>query len=737
LVLVLFASTLFVSAFLSFSVQPLIGKALLPTVGGAASVWVTSLVFFQAALLLGYAAAHGLGKLPTRVQFAAYVVLLGAAGVVLPFGIQQSELIPAGSEALWVIGRLVATVGAPFAVLSACAPLLQRWYAIRSDNPYFLYAASNAGSLVGLLAYPLLAEPLMGLEAQGIVWAVGYVIAALLVAGCGAWRAFGTRPAETGDSTADGAAGSVGVTASEVAPPASEAQPDPEAQLSDDDAQVRPLHPALLRLVWIGLAAAPSALLVAVTNHVTTDLAPVPLLWVPPLALFLLSVIVAFGRTHSLPNWTARALGVGSVFVLAATLAEANRPAWLLLGAHLGVFFLASLRLHRELYERRPASADLTEFYLWMALGGVLGGASVALVAPASLPASWEYPVLIGLVFFAFPNWGRPPPKLLTMPVWAVPIVAAVAALIAARIGASYSGPVGNAITFLPPAIVAVNLVGQPRRFAMAMVAIAVVGLGVLPTPYGTVVTSHRNFHSTLRVVDEPGDRYRALVDGTTLHGRVPIDAEACTPLTYFHPTGPAGETLRRRPARGPVGVVGLGVGSLACYAGEEPWTFFELNPSVVEVATDEALFGHVAKAVNRTEIVLGDARVQIGAQPDGHFDILVVDAFSSDAIPTHLLTREAFALYRRKLRPNGIVLINLSSRFLDLPPVVAAAAGSKVWGRTDPQGDVAGKSTSSWVVVWRDSAPPSPWPGWDVIPADRAPWTDDRSSILPHLIVQ
>ncbi len=721
MVLVLFASTLFVSAFLSFSVQPLIGKALLPTVGGSAAVWVTSLVFFQAALLLGYGVAHVLGKLGVRAQVAVYAVILGAAAMALPFGAQPSELIPAGTEAVWVIGRLAITVGAPFAALCACAPLLQRWYAIRSNNPYFLYAASNAGSLVGLLAYPLLAEPLLGLELQGIGWAAGYGAASLLVIGCGVWRATRGAEALAGVETASIAVGSIDAGLEARA-----------ADADDAGAPGSPPHAALTRLAWLGLAAGPSALLVAVTNHVTTDLAPVPLLWVPPLALFLLSVIVAFGRQRDLPRWTARALGVGAIFVLAATLVEANRPAWLLLGAHLGVFFLASLWLHRTLYDLRPASEDLTEFYLWMAAGGVLGGAAVAIGAPYVLAGAWEYPVLIGLVFFAFPDWGRPS-RLIKVPVWAVPIVGAVAMLLSVRIGAQFSGAVGNAITFLPPAVVAVNLVGQPRRFAMAMVAIAVVGVGVLPSPYGQVVHADRNFHGTLRVVDEPGDRFRALVDGTTLHGRVLKGESGCAPLTYFHPTGPAGETLRRRPPRGPVGVVGLGVGSLACYAGAEAWTFFELNPAVVDVATDEALFGDVAKAVGRTRIVMGDARVQLAAEPEGAFDVLVVDAFSSDAIPTHLLTREAFALYRSRLRPNGIVLINLSSRFLDLPPLVAAGAEGQVWGRVDPAGDVAGKSTSSWVVVWRDSSPPAPWAGWDVVAPAARPWTDDRSSILPH----
>ena len=704
----------------------MIGKALLPTVGGAASVWVTSLVFFQAALLVGYGLAHALSRLPTRAQVAVYGVVLAAAGLVLPFGMQPTEPVAAGTEALWVLGRLALSVGAPFSALCACSPLLQRWYSIRSANPYSLYAASNAGSLIGLLAYPLLAEPLTGLHVQGVGWAIGYGVAASLAIGCGIWRA--TRRSEGGLDP------SKGQGEHDRGASALRGEVDSHADPAEDGPFVEGDRTGALRwrtrLTWVALAAVPSALLVAVTNHVTTDLVPAPLLWVPPLGLFLLSAMVAFGRASALPRWTSRALGVGAIFVLAATLAESNRPLWLLLCAHLGVFFLAALLLHRALYERRPGTSELTGFYLWMALGGVLGGGITALVLPVVLPGAWEYPVLLGALFFAFPDWGRPS-RLLKMPVWAVPIAAAVAMLVAAQIGARLEGPAGSLITFLPPAIIAVNLVTQPRRFAMAMVAIAVVGLGVLPSPYGTVVTARRNFHGTIRVVDEPGDRFRALVDGTTLHGRVG-HGPGCAPLTYFHPTGPAGEALRRRPPRGPVAVIGLGVGSLACYAGAEPWTFFELNPAVVEVARDEDLFGDVARAVGRTQIVLGDARVQLATQPDAQFDVLVVDAFSSDAIPTHLLTAEAFALYRRVVRPHGVVLINLSSRFLDLPPVVAAA-GDTVWGRVDPQGDVPGKSTSSWVVVWRQ-APPVVWPGWEVVAPASAPWTDDKSSILPHL---
>jgi hypothetical protein len=462
----------------------------------------------------------------------------------------------------------------------------------------------------------------------------------------------------------------------------------------------------------------------------------VPLLWVLPLGLYLASFILAFGSRAPLPRWTERALALGTFFILATVLAEANRPTWLILGGHLGVFFLGSLWVHRALADRRPAVSSLTAYYLWLALGGALGGAAGAILAPLVLPAPWEYPVLIGLTCAALPRRVDRTPRL---PFWAVPIAAGVVTAAAILLGSRLSGVTANVVMFLPPAALAVQLLPRPRRFAAALVSIAVVGVAVMPGRHGKVIESHRNFYGTIRVVASPDGASRALVDGTTLHGRVNT-GQVCTPLTYFHRTGPAGDVFRLRPPRGPVAVIGLGVGSLACYAGEEQWTFFELNPAVVEVARNERLFGPVAAAVRTKTVRTGDARVLLRNEPDAHFDLIVIDAFSSDAIPTHLLTVEAMALYHRKLREGGAILFNVSSRFADLPPVVAAAAQASdlsASGRVDANISrslrAEGKSPSSWVLVTAHSTPGlRGWSQLEALPGQA--WTDDLSSVLPVL---
>jgi SAM-dependent methyltransferase len=733
---VLFASTLFASAVLLFTVQPMAGKDLLPLAGGTPAVWNACLVFFQAVLLLGYLYADRLTRLPARTQATCHIALLGVGLTLAVTCRPDPRWIPDDSEypVFGLLAYLSAGVGGPFLALSATAPLLQRWFAWTSRpgvrDPYFLYAASNAGSLLGLLSYPFLFEPAFTLAEQRTAWLVGFAAVAGLVAVC-AVNLFRVDHSGGGNGQ------------------------EPSASTSELPAPEEP--PTRRRvLTWIGLAALPSSLLLGVTTHLTTDVAPIPLLWVVPLALYLLSFIVVFAWW---PTGVRRIMGRAcpvSLVALAVTLVTgATEPVTLVAGVQLAAFFAVALLCHGELVARRPAKEYLTRFYLAISVGGVLGGAFNALAAPIlfSRLGAVEYPLAVVAAALVRPGtgWRLRPVDWLYLAVFTL-----------FTLGLSYAVPqfveppvnpsdpdalpirlVRAGLMYGLPAVVAFALVRNPLRFAGCFAVLFLAGT-FDPTAHGRTLLVTRNFFGTLHVTRSTDGQFVRLVHGTTQHGQQrPGDPK---PLMYYHPTGPIGRLLEKLPAERTrrVAVVGLGCGAMTAYARPgEAWTFFEIDPAVVRIARDDRFFTYLRDSRVEPRIVLGDARRQIAREPDGSFDLIVLDAFSSDSIPVHLLTAEAFALYGRKLTPGGVLAFHLSNRYLDLPPLVArlgAGHGPPFAAKVDADEPTDreredGKFASTWVVLARDPAdlgPVAKDTHWQVVrPTDGPVWRDDFSNLL------
>jgi hypothetical protein len=722
-----FATTMALSALLLFSVQPMVAKMLLPVLGGAPATWAVSLCFFQGLLLLGYAYAHLLGNwLRTPWGLLSHACLFAAAVAVLPIGLPSGLTPPAGDPYLWLLAMLAAVSGLPFFSLSANAPLLQLWFGRlghrQSADPYFLYAASNVGSLAGLLAYPTLIEPLLALPLQGRVWGSAFLLLALAVAGCGLIAIARERAA--------------------VALPAA-ASCGPQARLT-----------WVVRRSWICLAFVPSGLLVAYTTYLTTDLASAPLLWVLPLALYLATFIITF-RKRPL-------IRLGVVLALQPLLVAGALAAWEWKGdyswaasALLGLlaFLVTSLLCHAQLYQRRPEAAQLTDYYLSISLGGVLGGIFAALLAPLLFTGTLEFPLLLGMGMLARPRlWhtldtARGRVRLAVLLTAAVASIVLFNLLLANEILLKAHGELRLEIVCgLGLAVVALSRWPQAATAALAAMIAAAVALPSASAP----VYATRSFFGTHRVVDSPGGGYRLLMHGTTVHGIEQNRSGVAvlsrpTPLAYYHPSGPLAQGLQlartiARTAEAPlrIGIVGLGTGAMACYAAPgDRWRFFEIDPAVVHIATTPSLFRYLARCLPAAEIVLGDARLTLAREDDAAFDYLLVDAFSSDAIPVHLLTVEALRLYLGKLSERGILALHISNQNLDLAPVLeanlsalAAVTGIYVEGQRG-----AGALASQVVLIARDAELLAPALRWHQArrldqPSVR-PWTDDHSDIL------
>jgi SAM-dependent methyltransferase len=742
----LFAATLFAAAALLFAVQPMAGKDLLPLAGGTPAVWTTCLLFFQGVLLLGYLYADRLTRLPVGRQ-AVIHLLVGGLGLAAAVWLRPDPAwIPDDQDdpTLGLVRYLVALVGVPFFAVSATAPLLQRWFAHTghrsAGDPYFLYAASNAGSFVGLLAYPFAVEPWLPLGEQRVWWAAGFFGLVALVAVCGL-LAFRRGDGETGR------------------------QGESEERPSSVSFSPRlPVSPSRFSR-WVALAALPSSLLMSVTAHLTTDVAPVPLLWVVPLALYLVTFIVAFGywpdRARIL---LGRAAPVLVVALAVALVTRANEPPALVAALHLAAFAAMALLCHGELAADRPDRDHLTRFYLAVSVGGVLGGLANAVVAPAVFrhvgPA--EYP--LGVVLFALvrPRLPGTSPGLRFNAADARWVVAFIALTVALNLLVPLAVPLppdaGEADTFVPrivrgglmagvPAAAAFALVWNPLRFAACLAVLFLVAL-LGPGGPGAALDTERNFFGTVRVTVSDDGRFTQLTHGTTLHGQQRRDAPPpAQPLMYYHRKGPVGHLFAKLPAerKKRVGVVGLGCGAMAAYAEPgQTWTFFEIDPAVVRIARDGRFFSFLAECqADECRVVTGDARRQLLREPDGSFDLIALDAFSSDAIPVHLLTREAFALYARKLAPGGVLAFHLSNRYLDLPPMVArvAAANDPSFGcrlNEDTPTDAErtdGKFPSIWMALARDPADLGGVAAdirWQkVTPAPGPTWRDDFSNLL------
>jgi SAM-dependent methyltransferase len=733
----LFALAIFTSASLVFVVQPMVTKLVLPMLGGSPQVWNTAMVFFQAALLAGYGYAHLLQRIGSlRTQVIVHLALLLVAALFLPLGVSGALGNPdPAAPILWLLGTLTLSIGAPFAVLSATAPLLQAWYArVRvghadCKNPYVLYAASNLGSFLALLSYPVLIEPLATLSGQRWGWTGGYAVfvALIVVMALTVWR----RQA----------------AAAEPAPL------ERSAPLSWKD-----------RLILIGLAAAPSSLMLGVTAHLSTDVASAPFLWVIPLALYLLTFVIAFQSRPwiPLPVTLVVQAAVGAV---AVTLAAFRSDEWLVLfGISILAFFFTTLMCHQLLAARRPAPDRLTEFYLLMSLGGVVGGAFTALLAPVIFNDVWEYPLMLVLVGFARP-WGRG---------WKLDYRDAYFLLAGVVIAAL--PPVIHMVVhanemlwplFQSPAIfrqITVLLLGAAAvcAFLIRDRALAYVALLTAMTLSAQWINkgadsayTERSFFGVMQVANQPDERLggdvHALMHGTTLHGAQARDPRyACSPMTYYAPTTPIGQAAVMVQNRGPavnIGVVGQGSGAMAAYkrAGDT-LTFFEIDPMVDRLSRDPRWFTYISDcAQGPVRTVLGDARLTLEEEPAGSYDLLIIDAFSSDAVPTHLLTQEAIDGYLQLLKPDGVVLLHLSNRNLDITlPALAAARAlgvperHQIYIEDRNAPDMAEASTEAMILSPTEAgmADFAADPRWRVLaPTEVRPWTDDYVNLFGSLV--
>jgi hypothetical protein len=716
-----FVANIFVGSFLLFLVQPMIARMALPRLGGAPTVWNSAMLVYQALLLAGYAYAHWLGRLKPRGQAGVHLIVLALAGLTLPIGLIGSTPPPNANPFLWVPWLLLVSIGPLFFAVSAQAPLLQRWFALSdAGDPYPLYAASNLGSFGGLLAYPFIVEPLLGVTDQRWLWSVGYGLLVLLVAWCGL-RLPKSVPAQT--TSAD--------------------TPAPDWRTIGK---------------WIALAAVPSGLILSTTLHITTDMVAMPLLWVLPLGVYLLSFTVAFAANRSAANWIIR---LAPLILLFGCFGVFIQNGWLVLvfGAiSILNVFTVSVALHSRLFETRPPAEHLTFFYLMMSVGGVLGGAFCALIAP--LIFNWTYEYLLLLVGAAALMHATSPFDRLVK-LWdgsanarritPIGILAVFAVVIVAKtvLGHNASGPLAHAGT-VAILTIAIFAIGNRALFTAAVAALLISAGGwekLAESADRGMMT--RSFFGIYEI--RPGaNNSRMLVHGTTIHGIQNLGSPERERMetSYYAPLSGVGLAMRSAADLfGPnarVGIVGLGAGTLSCYARPgQAWTFYEIDPAVSRIAGDPTKFTFVARCKPDAQIRLGDARLLIERAPAASTDLLVLDAFSSDSVPMHLLTREAFADYRRILSPNGLLMVHISNRYLDLKPVVAAAARSGGWTaalrryRADAAGVGRNETGSDWVALSQNPAtvgqvvkgeewlPLTPRSGFK-------PWTDDHASVLP-----
>jgi hypothetical protein len=613
-------------------------------------------------------------------------------------------------------------VGLPFLAVSATAPLLQRWFAgtdrTGARDSYVLYAASNTGSMLGLLGYPTLVEPLLTLQQQARVWSAGYLLLVALVGACG-WAFLR----------------SAGQPASRPLPPAKPERP-----------------PGLwCRLRWVAIAFVPSSLMLGVTTVLSTDIPPVPMLWVGPLALYLLSFILASGR---MPSWLHTAAVWGAPLGVAAEVALALSWERLPLGpqivVHLTVFFLVALACHGELAKTRPPAGRLTEFYLWLSLGGVLGGLFNALLAPAVFWSVAEFPIALVAAALVMPALRAAPPS---------PTRVKLDLLLPLGLGVAAAIPLlampGNTAVRGGLALGCLLLATRPLRFGLGVAALFLLNVAIPPPDRAEVLFQGRSFFGVSRVIVGTKMNVHWYINGTVEHGGQAFSddpGKKFAPFLYYHPHGPIGQVfLAKLKARSadPVGVVGLGCGCLAYYGqpGQE-FIFYEIDPVVERVAAAPAFFTFLKDSQATCRVVLGDARLSLEKEPDGKFGLLVVDAFTGDAIPVHLLTAEALDLYLRKLTPDGAIAFHVSNEYFELEPVVAAVAAERglvglsrrvrAADLTEAE-DRSGQRPTHWLLVARSEAGLKWVAGdsrWQPLsrPTGFRAWTDDYSNVLGAL---
>jgi hypothetical protein len=725
-----YTAAIFVSALLLFSVQPLFTKMVLPRLGGSPAVWSVAMVFFQSLLLFGYAYAHYLMTIRNRmVPVVVHLVLLAVAAITLPLSIATDwGDPPVSGTPFWLLGLFAVSIGLPFFALAANNPMLQAWF-VRTGHPdgpdpYFLYASSNIGSFLALLSYPILFEPMFTLHTQNLMWTGGYVLLIVLIAICGVLLL---------------------------------RSPPYVPQTTESGPVVAPTW--LLRARWIFLAAVPSGLLVAVTAHISTDVAAAPLLWVLPLSLYLLTWVLVFQSRPLIPHkfvLLLQPLAIAGVVYLLAFGGERNLL--LTLGGHLACFFVIAMACHGELARTRPAAQHLTGFYVALSFGGMVGGLFAGLIAPFIFSWIAEYPILVVLAALCRPKEEDVPPWLATVARWSwlLVVAAGLAAIVPSLMGSEAIAFMREQMVSIVAAIAALTvvlvvLVRADRYSIASLIAIAMVLVRLYPNEDGKVETV-RSFFGVHKIVTNADGAYRVLMHGTTIHGAQRLLNADGTPvqgrpemITYYQADGGIGgaiEAVRQRKGSGlRAAVIGLGAGTLTCQnrSGED-WKFFEIDQSMIDTAADPKYFTYIRDCYPDIKPVLGDARLTFAKEPDGAYDIIVVDAYSSDAIPIHLATQEAMAIYKQKLAPQGVVVMHVSNRHLELSSVVvgiADANGLKSWVFSEDSGRDGEYIFSTTVVISAREATDigslATNDKWVLTQArsDRRVWTDDYSNVL------
>ncbi|TSB05300.1 hypothetical protein FOM92_08050 [Sphingorhabdus contaminans] len=728
---VLFLVTILTGSFLLFLVQPMIARMALPRLGGAPAVWNSAMLVYQALLLAGYAYAHRLSRASPRRQVIIHIALFAFAILWLPIGLADLHPPADGSPIFWVPWLLIASIGPLFFVVAAQAPLMQRWYSMSGNQgePYALYAASNIGSFGGLIAYPILVEPFATIQSQKWIWSGIYIALLGLVCACAAmiWRNAGASSAAPEDST--------------------------------DHLPIGWRR----RLYWVVLAAVPSGLMLSTTSHLTTDLMAMPLIWVIPLGIYLLSFSVAFADNQKPAYWISRFAPVVLIISAAFVFIVWGKAAIGGLTASLSLLFIVAVALHNEMYRTRPAPAQLTSFYLMMSVGGVLGGFFCAILAPLLFDWTWEHPILILMAAALLPAI---PLLHLNESDKRLPFIMAVIGTIALVLGlfGGITEPIDSSFTKIVLAATIITLgiavAGFRLPFLLAVAGLLTINGGWYSVQQSLDGVRMRSYFGTYTVNASESGRVRWLNHGTTMHGMQLLD-DPTRPISYYPDTSGVGIAMRNAPRLyGPnasIGVVGLGTGTLACYRQPgQDWQFFEIDPLVIEIARERRIFSFLEECAPDVPITLGDARLTLTAVPQGKFDILALDAFSSDSIPLHLLTKEAFATYRKALKPDGLLLVHISNRYIDLNPVVAAEVKANGWTAAlrhdSPTEELInrGNRASQWIALSRDRAKlaeltgkvdkvksryynPDQWIELDA-PGNTSPWTDNYASVLPHL---
>jgi hypothetical protein len=776
--LALFSCTIFLSAFLLFWVQLMVAKMILPLLGGSPSVWNTCMFFFQAVLLLGYGYAH----LTTRWLGVRQQARIHSGLIVLPLAFLPIAFDRIGFELdtthpiAGLLLLLLVSVGFPFLTISTSAPLVQKWFSDtdrpESSDPYFLYAASNAGSLCGVLSYPIAIEPNLSLTQQSILWAIAYAIWVVLSVCCIVYLKRSKRKRFS-----------------------------PTIQESPNSK-----HPNFRqKMQWVLLSFLPSSLLLGATTHITIDIAAIPLLWAVPLSLYLLTFILAFARKAILPHHLL--LFILPFFVaptIVFSISKPMLPTWLLLSIHLVSFFIAACTLHGELAKSRPHPDYLTGFYFWISVGGVLGGWFNSIAAPLLFSTVLEYPLVLGLSLLLLqptanlsdrqstqqdfdkidqlyenlkqakktapeidisetiattllpeysshkiqPSWGKSLLYLILLGIvlgWLT-------------FGLQFHVSNSKFLGFLLACVLFVALAYAfklpPWRCLVG--AALVILLNQFYIPMGNRLYVDRSFFGVNQVLSR--ENFHLFVHGTTLHGKQSLNPESSgEPLTYFARTGPVGQFFQAANTRTGtkkiehVGVMGLGIGTMAAYIQPgQTWTFYEIDPMVKDIASNPDYFTFLQTANEATKstvsVVVGDGRQSIAQKPDRYYDLIVMDAFSSDAIPVHLVTREAVDLYLQKLSPHGLLAFNITNRYIDLEPVIHALAENRGlltlhWWEKQVSAEerAQGKTASHWVVLARDRSDFGTLldrSHWQPISDNRSVpvWTDDFSNIFSVL---